>query len=61
MTKSDRSLEAAAVRLAPNADYLRVCALGHMRGVEPRSAGSCDVRSHVVSEYVEGGWLMPGT
>jgi len=21
----------------------------------------CDVRSHVVSEYVEGGWLMPGT
>jgi len=21
----------------------------------------CDVRSHVVSECVEGGWLMPGT
>ena len=21
----------------------------------------CDVRSHVVSESVEGGWLMPGT
>ena len=21
----------------------------------------CDVRPHVVSEYVEGGWLMPGT
>jgi hypothetical protein len=38
----------------------------------PRSAGRgrcpgdmmidrCDVRSHVVSESVEGGWLMPGT
>ena len=35
----------------------------------PRGAGCpgdkmidcCDVRSHVVSEYVEGGWLMPGT
>jgi len=21
----------------------------------------CDALSHVVSEYVEGGWLMPGT
>ncbi len=21
----------------------------------------CDVKSHVVSESVEGGWLMPGT
>jgi hypothetical protein len=36
----------------------------------PRGAGRCpgdkmidccDVRSHVVSECVEGGWLMPGT
>ena len=26
-----------------------------------RSPVRCDVRSHVVSEYVEGGWLMPGT
>jgi hypothetical protein len=21
----------------------------------------CDALSHVLSEYVEGGWLMPGT
>ncbi len=49
---------------------------GRGRGQEqpalPRSAGRrwypgdmmidcCDVRSHVVSESVEGGWLMPGT
>jgi hypothetical protein len=49
---------------------------GRGRGREqpalPRSAGRsrcpgdmmidcCDVGSHVVSESVEGGWLMPGT
>jgi hypothetical protein len=49
---------------------------GRGRGQEqpalPRSAGRyrrpgdmmidrCDVKSHVVSESVEGGWLMPGT
>ena len=28
---------------------------------EYRSARSCDVRSHVVSECVEGGWQMPET
>jgi NADH dehydrogenase len=28
---------------------------------EHRLASSCDVRSHVVSEYVEGGWQMPET
>ena len=31
------------------------CGLGDMM------IDGCDVRPHVVSEYVEGGWLMPGT
>jgi hypothetical protein len=41
--------------------YLRLPASGHHRCIEYRSARSCDVRLHIVSEYVEGGWLMPET
>ena len=41
--------------LGPRARHVRVLAPGDMM------IDRCDVRSHVVSESVEGGWLMPGT
>ena len=34
---------------------------GHRRCPGDMMIDCCDVRSHVVSESVEGGWLMPGT
>jgi len=34
---------------------------GHRRCPGDKMIDCCDVRSHVVSESVEGGWLMPGT
>jgi hypothetical protein len=35
--------------------------LGAWRHPGDKMIDCCDVRSHVVSECVEGGWLMPGT
>ena len=64
----------AAAGVALQGSPLLVLGVGVLNGDPPRRLGlagdlpagqvlgrSCDTRSHVVSELVEGGWLMPGT
>jgi hypothetical protein len=53
---SIETLKQRARRLCGNArTHARNASLGRARCVP------CDALSHGVSEYVEGGWLMPGT